>query len=474
MQLTRRAFAAGAISVAALGRARAADVDVAIVGAGAAGLAAAKRVAAAGRTFVVLEARSRIGGRAFTDASLGVPFDAGAEYIHWGERNPWKRIAEDLGVPIDDQERPGNFAAFRAGKPVPEAERARRRAAFGAITRSISAVGEGDRSFADLVRGGAPELVDAAGGITRMALGEEPDTVSVRDYDQLWSGDDYVVPSGYGALVARFGAAVPVRLDNAVTRIAWGGRTVELDTAAGTVAAATAIVTVPIGVLKAGSLRFVPDLPPPAEAALAGLHMGALTKIALRLDRARLGTVPATDYFDLGPDGTTVAFEFFPHERDLCLAALGGDGGRAACAMGEAGAVAFATDRLASMLGGRVRDAITGGRLAGWWTDPHALGSYSIVDPGHVGAREALRIPVGDRVFIAGEATAGGGAMTVGGAYLEGERAADAALRLVDHQAFTTVGDAALTAPGASSGEPRRVDLPCKSTSSPEPCTRRP
>src|SRR4051812_39228243 len=243
MSTTRRSFIAGCASLVAFGRARAADVDVAIVGAGSAGIAAAKRVAAAGRSFVVLEARSRIGGRAHTDASLGVPFDAGAEYIHWAERNPWKRIADDLGVPLDDQETPGAFLSYRAGQPIPEAERARRRAAFGAIAGVISAAGEGDRSFADLVRGAGPEMLDAARGITRMALGEEPERVSVRDYDQLWSGDDYIVPSGYGALVTRFGADIPVRLDTAVTRIGWGGPAVELETAAGTVRAAAAVLT---------------------------------------------------------------------------------------------------------------------------------------------------------------------------------------------------------------------------------------
>jgi monoamine oxidase len=156
--------------------------------------------------------------------------------------------------------------------------------------------------------------------------------------------------------------------------------------------------------------------------------MGALTKIALRVDRTRLGAVPGTDYFDVAADGSTTAFEFYPYERDLCVAALGGDPGRAVCEMGEAGAVAFATDRLVAMVGGRIRGAVTGGRLAGWWTDPHARGSYSIVDPGHLGAREALRAPIGGRVFLAGEASAGGGAMTAGGAFLDGERAAEAAL----------------------------------------------
>jgi monoamine oxidase len=81
------------------------------------------------------------------------------------------------------------------------------------------------------------------------------------------------------------------------------------------------------------------------------------------------------------------------------------------------------------MVGGRARAAVTGGRLAAWWTDPWSRGSYSIAKPGRVAAREALRQPVGGRIHIAGEATAGGGAMTVGGATLEGLRAARAIIQ---------------------------------------------
>ncbi len=86
--------------------------------------------------------------------------------------------------------------------------------------------------------------------------------------------------------------------------------------------------------------------------------------------------------------------------------------------------MALATERLGAILGGKARGAVLAGRLAGWWTDPYAQGSYAIVAPGHAEARERLRAAVGGRVFLAGEALAGGGAMTVGGATLDGERAA--------------------------------------------------
>ncbi len=428
MRISRRGFLAGAATFGIAGRAfAAAEVDVAIVGAGAAGLAAAKELRKAGRSFVVLEARSRIGGRAYTDDTLGIPFDAGAQYIHWAERNPWKKIADELKVPLEEDAAGGIPVVFANGVRMPDDERARRRSAFSRIWQAREAGVSADRSFADAVKGASPEIVGAAGGITQFALGEDPERVSIADYDQLWAGDDYLVPGGYGALVTRWGADVPVRLSTPVSAIRWNGRGVVLETAAGSLTAGAAVVTVPIGVLKAGGIRFAPELPAPLQDALGGLGMGAYTKLALKIDRARVEPLEATDYIEL-VDGSAVSFEFWPFGRDLCLVMLGGDYARKLCEAGEGAAIDFATARLAGMVGGHIRQAITGGRLAAWWTDPFARGSYSVARPGRVAARQALRQPVGGKVFLAGEASAGGGAMTVGGATLEGQRVTRAVL----------------------------------------------
>lgn len=435
MRISRRGFLAGAASACIAGRALAAsDTDVAVVGAGAAGLAAAKELTKAGRSFVLIEARARIGGRAYTDETLGAPFDAGAQYIHWAERNPWKRIADELNVPLVEDP-PGKVpVVFANGVRMPDEERARRRSAFAQIWQALEGGAAADRSFAEAVKGASPEIVGAAGGITQFALGEDPERVSVADYDRLWAGDDYLVPSGYGGLVARYGADVPVRLSTPVQTIRWDGRGVRLETAEGTLRAGAAIVTVPVGVLKAGGIRFSPDLPAPIQDALDGLGMGAYTKLALKLDRARLEPLEASDYIEL-VDGGAVSFEFWPFGRDLCVATLGGDHARRLCEAGERAALDFATERLAGMVGGRIRAAVTGGRLAAWWTDPYARGSYSVARPGRLAARQALRQPIGGKIFLAGEASAGGGAMTVGGATLEGRRAARA---LLDAYAWVT------------------------------------
>ncbi|CAA9318944.1 MAG: hypothetical protein AVDCRST_MAG90-905, partial [uncultured Microvirga sp.] len=184
-QITRRSLLAGAAALAAVRPAAASDVDVAIVGAGAAGLAAAKVFLRAGRSVAVLEARSRIGGRVFTDRSLGLPFEAGAQYIHWAERNPWKRIATEMQAELADEAGGAPPLVFRNGAPIPDEERLRRRGSFSLVWRLINADQGLDRSFAEAIGPAPVELSDAAAGITLFSLGEDPERVSVADYQQL-------------------------------------------------------------------------------------------------------------------------------------------------------------------------------------------------------------------------------------------------------------------------------------------------
>ena len=138
--------------------------------------------------------------------------------------------------------------------------------------------------------------------------------MSLQDYRQLWSGDDLIPTGGYGALVTQHGADVPVRHATTVMRLDWSGSGVIAETSGGNIAARTAVVTVPVGVLKAGSLRFTPDLPIDIQRALDGLHMGALTKIAMRVDATALAAAGSTDLFDSDPNGAQLSFELWPEK----------------------------------------------------------------------------------------------------------------------------------------------------------------
>lgn len=405
-----------------------AALDVVVVGAGAAGLTAAARLRALGHRVIVLEARGRVGGRVHTDRRLGIPFDAGAQYLHWGERNPWRPIAARLGVATQEEDGGGSLGIYANGIVLPEEERGRRRRAFARIDQLIAAGTRPDRSIADAVGAAGGDLTDSAGGLTRLTLGEEPERVSAADYDQLWSGDDLVCPDGFGTVLERFAADFPVRLNQVVTRIDGSGRGVAIETGSGTLRARAAIVTVSVGVLRSGRIAFAPALPAAHRAALEGLGMGAYTKIALRIDRAkRPGDL--ADAIDVGASHETISFEAWPFGRDLVVCYLGGDYAREVCRMGEAAAVAHATGRLARVFGAGVAAAVDGGVLSNWWTDPFSEGCYSYARPGQAGARLALRAPIAGRIWLAGEASAGGGAMTAGGAALEGERAANEVAR---------------------------------------------
>jgi monoamine oxidase len=430
--LTRRSLLAGAGAALALPRIvhahSASQADVFIVGAGAAGLAAARECQRLRKSFILVEARDRIGGRVFTDGSLGQPFDAGARYVHWAEHNPWTAVARELGVATSpDISSPGGFRFYANGKPVPEPDRSLRRQAFATLSRLLDdAASVPDVSLVDEVASRATVFTEAAGGLARMALGEEPERVSARDYARLWSGDDLVVPGGYGMLVQAYGAGLPVRLSTPVEAVRWDGAGISADTRDGTIRANAAIITVPPTVLASGAIRFIPDLPAGTRDALAGLGAGALTKIGLKFDGARFDLPPDSDVFEMEAPGETFDFECWTFGRDIVVANFGGDHARRVTADGDAAAIAATLDAFVRVVGGSARTSFIGGSVHAWHRDPLSLGCYSHCRPGHADARAKLAEPIAERIFFAGEATAGadfGAAMTAGGAFLAGQAA---------------------------------------------------
>jgi monoamine oxidase len=417
--------------VAARRQAFAADVDVVIVGAGAAGIVAARELIKAGMSVQVVEARGRVGGRLFTDhihteQGQGLAFDAGASYIHFSDRNPWTGLAQQLDVTAQAGGWNGWSRGFAEGVPLSADELNRRAAAFVEVSDLIDErdLDDDDMSFTDALSKASPEARAIALQRAQMAMGEEPGRLSVLEWQTLWSGSNLVVPDGYGTLAQKAAAGLPIRLETPVTAIHWEGPGVRVDTGSGSISARAVIITVPVGVLQRGGITFTPRLPALTQRALEGLDMGALTKIALAINPAKFDFGTEGSFTDVS-QGSAMTVQVKPFGRPLLLAHLGGDMARALCEAGEAAAVDHVTQRLVKALGAVAGAAIIGARLANWWTDPYARGGYSVAKPGQFGMRDQLARPVGGRIWFAGDACAGAASVTAGGAAL----AAQAAVR---------------------------------------------
>ncbi len=346
MTLSRRSLLAGAAALAASTRARAAtDADVAVIGAGAAGLAAAAAIRRSGHSVSCWRRAAasaggpsprRRSGRGA--ASMPAGNTCTGPSATRGARSRWRR-----GAHLRRRHQPlaGAGEGRRAG------ERGRAAPApvgFWPGERAARPSAGPDRSVAQAVAGEDEAARAAATGLTRLTLGEEPDRVSTADYDQLWSGDDIWV-DGYGALVAGHYADLPVRWTRP-RRDSTGAARASLSRRPRHLRAACAIVTVPVGVLASGSLRFTPDLPAATAQAVAGLTMGAYTKIGLALDLPRLRAQDLRDAVILrsGTPASPPTWRCSRSEKPLAVLHCGGDGARALCEAGEAAALGAATD----------------------------------------------------------------------------------------------------------------------------------
>ncbi len=264
------------------------DYDIAVIGAGAAGLAAGLALQKAGRSFTVLEARSRIGGRAFTDtATLGLPFDCGAHWLHAAAQNPFTKIADKLGFAYNSRISFDDWMLFAAGREAPERVTEEAGTYMDDVLRRIDKAGAKgkDVAFSDFIEEG-----NSWNMLVRQVIGQitshDPEDCSTLDsyrYDE--EGGDFPVEDGFGALVARNAANLEVTLSTPVTRIDWSGKNVRLETPRGTITARTIILSVPVNVLIAEGIRFEPALPVPLVQAFHDCPMGVSEKLAMLLDR---------------------------------------------------------------------------------------------------------------------------------------------------------------------------------------------
>lgn len=403
------------------------DPDIIIIGAGAAGLGAAHRLAGAGLAVRVVEARDRAGGRAWTaHEPSGLPIELGCAWLHSADENELCDLARGAGLTIDKTPPPWRTQINDIG--FAPADQADFRAALGRLFVRLDEAGEagGDQPADRLLDPGSRwnPLLDAT---STYMNGVELDQLSVRDFWHYHdTGVNWRITEGYGGLMAALAAGLDIALDCPVSLIDHSGRRVRIETPRGDMHAGAVIVTVPTAVLCAGVLQFRPALPDKIEAA-AVLPLGLADKLYLGLDDAE--EFPKDSHLYGALDRTqTASYHVRPFGRPLIEVYFGGRFARALEAEGEAAFASFAIGQLASLLGAGIRKRLHPIAATAWARDPYARGSYSHALPGHSDARVALAAPVDERLFFAGEACMVHDFSTAHGAYRSGIAAAEAVI----------------------------------------------
>ena len=400
------------------------DVDVVIVGAGSAGLSAAKVLRTAGLNFKLLEATDRIGGRAWTSSQhFGVPFDVGCAWLHAADRNPYFPGAEAAGWTMHHHDMNIDHLYYR-GRKASEEEEASVKAADASLAELMEGHSGGDDRLGALLAKGRASRA-AATFCGPMDFGSDEDEISIADFKAAADLEpNYFTREGFGALVARFGADVPVQLSTPVRRIEWDGLGVVCVTDRGTLKARAVIVTASPAVLAFDEIVFSPALPDAHMSAFFDLPMGMLTKLPLEIHGTRLGLKPFDDLLVERAARHDIYFLCFPFDLDLMVGFIGGDFAWEMSAAGEAAGIDFATDRLCEILGNDTRRHVGRSMMTNWGAERYVRGAYAAARPGRAEARATLMQPVAERIFFAGEHVAGPLIQTCGGARLSGEAVA--------------------------------------------------
>jgi monoamine oxidase len=457
-RVTRRSFLTGSAASFAAGpafaqRSRTApsEPDCVIVGAGAAGIAAARRLAAAGRSFVLIEAANRIGGRCFAEtSSFGVAFDRGAHFIYNPDSNPLARLAMRTGLDI---------------YPAPSGQRiriGRRNAREGELEDYLAATVRANRAMADAVRGRGD--VDALGALPRdlgdwratveFALGpyysgKDLNEISAADASRAGDRDTAAFcRQGYGALLAKLAEGIPVQFDTAAKLVDITGRgtKVELSTTKGAIVARHCIITASTNAVLE-RIKFDGGLPRRQQDALEKLKLGSFDHIALELSGNPLGLQRDDFVFEKSAGPRTGSLLANVGGTPLSVISVGGKFGRELGEQGDKAMVEFAVEWLTGLFGTNVKKAVGRTQTTRWNKEPWTLGAVAAASPGGQGMRRVLMEPIRNRVFFAGEAVHETAWGTVGGAWESGTRAADAVVRRVLGQPEPKPVDTEILAP---------------------------
>lgn len=405
-----------------------ANPDVVIIGAGAAGIAAAHELDRAGVSYVLLEATGHVGGRAFSESdTFGVPYDHGAHWVQSGKRNPYFKRAKASGHRF--YKAPENYSIYTTDRVATADETDALWTAFGGVEKAMGRAGKDGRDIAPaaVAPTDSPWSKTAWFGIGPWEMGKDMDDFSCLDWWESSGSTDWYCAAGYGALVAEYAAGLQVALDTPVNRIKWGGPGVEVETPNGTIRARAVIITVSTGVLASEGIAFDPPLPIEKQEAFHAISMGYYNHVTLQFNH---------DIFEMGEDGylyhqvddSMEAFGALTNASGTGLAYcdVGGSFARELELAGQDAAIDFVKTKLRGLIGSDVDKHFMAATASEWGNNVYFRGCYASARPGQTHMRPTLRAPVAERLFFAGEACHADLWATVGGADLSGKRTAKA------------------------------------------------
>jgi monoamine oxidase len=403
------------------------DIDVVIVGGGAAGIGAARRVAQNGVSSVLLEASARLGGRAWTHEVSGLALDLGCGWLHSADRNAWTGIAKAAGIPID--RRVGAWGIQYGDLGFTPADQAKAKEAFATWIQRLGTTPPPSDCAADALAsdGEWNSYVRAIGGFGSGASLERLSVADYMAYHVASTGRNWRLPTGYGSLIAgSFPARAVLHLATPVESLELGMHGVTVTTPAGIIRARAAILTVSTAVLAGDSIRLPSDLDSWRHAASL-LPLGRNEKLFLEI----VGEGPfasETQVFGNPRDARTGAYYIRPFGWPVIECFLGGEGARMVEDSGPTAGFAYAVEQLGILFGSDVHRTLHPLVASSWSRMTRFGGAYSYALPGHVTARDALARPFEQRLFFAGEATNPNDFSTAHGAHDSGVRAAEQAI----------------------------------------------
>lgn len=402
-----------------------------VIGAGAAGLTAARELQRLEQDFLLLEASHRIGGRAYTEElAPGIPFDLGAHWLMQPSSNPLMPVAEHDQWRLDkDSKHYASARYFDEGKWLPEGTD---RDLVAYWDRQFEAMAQATRHQRDASVFDTIDNDDRWAGYFHALYAKDV----TRDVDQASARDalafvhneeDLAVAGGLGNLLTRYGREVPVTLNCAVRKIDSSGPRVKLDTVKGRIDADKVILTVSNGILSGRDIEFTPALPDWKLAAIEGLPLGSHTRVAVMFDTPVLREFPEHFTVNTSGDGP-IHFRNQPFSDNYVEIVTGGRISEWMEKSGERATLDFVLTKLRDAAGQMTVPEPVRHIVSAWDRDAWVKGAYSCARPGAADQRSILAQPIDERIYFAGEATSSDAYASVHGACISGRDAARASM----------------------------------------------